>query len=340
MSMSASTRNTAPDDVLHVAVGILADEDGRVLLARRPEGKEQAGLWEFPGGKVDPGEDAEGALERELREELGVAVASARPLIRIPHAYPHRRVLLDVWQITRYRGMPRGLEGQELVWSAPGDLSTRELLAANRPIVNAVRLPALYAITDTQRYGEKQMLEAITVAAEAGLRLLQVREKRMDSARRRRFVERVLEAGRPHGLQVVLNGDPEEALALRCDGVHLDTARLRDVESRPLADGLWVGASCHDAGELAAAARIRADYAVLSPVARTSSHPAADPLGWAAFAQLCEPVPLPVYALGGVTPADLERAWRAGAQGLSMISGLWEAADVASAVRRAQGVGA
>lgn len=335
--MSASTRNTAPDDPLHVAVGILADDRGRILVARRPDSKEQAGLWEFPGGKVDHGESVEDALRREFREELQVTIAAARPLIRIPHAYPERRVLLDVWRITHYAGAPQALEGQQLAWSAPRDLDGWRLLAANRPIVRAVQLPSLYAVTDAGRCGEERMLERIAVAARAGLALLQVREKNMDAGRRRRFVEQVLGIVRPRGVRVMLNGDPGEATDLGCDGVHLDAQRLCATASRPLREGLMVGASCHNAHELAAAARVGADFAVLSPVRPTPSHVCTPPLGWEEFAALCDAATLPVYALGGVVPDDLERAWRSGAQGLAMISGLWEAPDIARAVTRAMG---
>ncbi len=94
---------------IHVVAGAIADADGRVLIAQRPRGRHMAGRWEFPGGKLAPGEDPCAGLARELAEELGIALRSARPLIRLRHTYPERRVLLDVWQVTEYDGVPQAL---------------------------------------------------------------------------------------------------------------------------------------------------------------------------------------------------------------------------------------
>ena len=98
-----------------------------------------AGGWEFPGGKVDPGETPLQALMRELREELGVETHSARPLIAYEHPYPHRIVLLDLWHVTEYSGEPKPLEGQPLQWVAVDALEHVGLLAADAPMVPALR---------------------------------------------------------------------------------------------------------------------------------------------------------------------------------------------------------
>jgi mutator protein MutT len=127
--------------LIHVAAGVLFDRHGRVLIARRPGGKHLAGCWEFPGGKMEPGETRTGALARELKEELGVDIEHPRPLLRLRHAYPYGEVLLDVWVVRRYRGEPRGLDGQALRWCRHAELGSAELLPADRPIVAALRLP-------------------------------------------------------------------------------------------------------------------------------------------------------------------------------------------------------
>jgi 8-oxo-dGTP diphosphatase len=126
---------------IHVVAGALADADGRVLIAQRPRGRHMAGRWEFPGGKLAAGEDPLLGLKRELAEELGVAVRGARPLIRLRHEYPDRRVLLDVWQVTDYEGEPKALDSQALAWARPDDLPRHDLLEADRAIVTALRLP-------------------------------------------------------------------------------------------------------------------------------------------------------------------------------------------------------
>jgi mutator protein MutT len=127
--------------VIHVAAAVLFDQRGRVLIAQRPAGKHLAGSWEFPGGKVEPGETRTAALARELKEELGVVIEHPRPLLRLRHAYPHGDVLLDVWVVRRYRGEPRGLDGQALRWCRQAELGSAELLPADRPIVATLRLP-------------------------------------------------------------------------------------------------------------------------------------------------------------------------------------------------------
>ncbi len=127
---------------VHVVAGVLRDADGRVLLAQRPAGRHLAGGWEFPGGKLERGEDRLAGLVREIREELDVEIGTAHPLMCTRHAYPDRRILLDVWAVTSYRGTPRALEGQGLRWCSAEDLAGADLLPADRPLVTALRLPA------------------------------------------------------------------------------------------------------------------------------------------------------------------------------------------------------
>lgn len=117
----------------------LYDAQGRVLIAQRPQGKHQAGRWEFPGGKVAPGESEGQALARELHEELGIDVAASRPFMRLEHSYPDRSVELSMWIVERFSGTPRSLDGQQLRWVAPADLVHADLLEADRPFVEALR---------------------------------------------------------------------------------------------------------------------------------------------------------------------------------------------------------
>jgi mutator protein MutT len=126
-----------------------------VLIAQRPEGKHLAGGWEFPGGKLEPGEARLAGLARELREELGITIAAglARPLIRVNHAYPTREVLLDIWVVKHYRGEPQGLDGQALRWCAQDELPRADLLPADKPIVSALRLPERLTEMSTPYYG-------------------------------------------------------------------------------------------------------------------------------------------------------------------------------------------
>ncbi|HEU5443633.1 MAG TPA: 8-oxo-dGTP diphosphatase MutT [Steroidobacteraceae bacterium] len=121
-----------------VVAAALVDATGRVLIAERPAGKHMAGRWEFPGGKVAPGESEEAALARELEEELGVAVIDARPMMRLTHRYPDREVELSMWVVERYRGEPRALDGQRLKWVQRRHLAAEDILEADRPFVAAL----------------------------------------------------------------------------------------------------------------------------------------------------------------------------------------------------------
>ena len=122
-----------------VVAAALYDSRGRVLIAQRPQGKHQGGRWEFPGGKVAPGEPESAALARELREELGVEVTASRPFMRLQHVYPDRSVELSMWIVERFEGTPHGLDGQELRWVAPSELGGEDLLEADRPFIEALR---------------------------------------------------------------------------------------------------------------------------------------------------------------------------------------------------------
>jgi 8-oxo-dGTP diphosphatase len=126
---------TAP---VRVVAAVLRDEHGRVLIAQRPAGKHMAGYWEFPGGKIAPGESSEQALRRELAEELGVSLRRCHPLLQLRHDYTDRVVELEVFAVDDYAGAPAGLETQALKWVAAADLGAQGLLPADQPIVEAL----------------------------------------------------------------------------------------------------------------------------------------------------------------------------------------------------------
>jgi 8-oxo-dGTP diphosphatase len=128
-----------PRPLVRVVAAALYDAAGRVLIAERPPGKHMAGRWEFPGGKLAPGESEAAALERELTEELGVSLISARFLMRLLHHYEDRSVELSLWVVDRFAGEPVGLDGQRLKWVTPAGLSQEDILEADRPFVQALQ---------------------------------------------------------------------------------------------------------------------------------------------------------------------------------------------------------
>ncbi|RDD82650.1 Nudix family hydrolase [Dyella tabacisoli] len=313
---------------MHVMAGVMLDASGRVLLAQRPPGKHLAGLWEFPGGKIDPGEVPLAALVRELREELGVDVdaATAVPLIRIPWRYGDRDLLLDAWQIDRWQGQPLSLEGQAWQWIAPDHVDPAILAPADRPILQALRLPSRYPITpaDVELSAYPLWLARLSQAIERGERLLQLRLPLWPVESVRELASALLPLARRCGASLLLNGDIEGARQLGLGvGVQLQTRQCRELSERPLPLTQLVGVSCHNEAELVQASRLQADFAMLSPVAVTASHPDVPPLGWSRFGQLVERAALPVYALGGMMPVDGDRARDAGGQGVAGIRGFW-----------------
>ena len=309
---------------MHVAAGVLENARGEILVARRFDHAHQGGLWEFPGGKVEVGEDVRAGLSRELTEELGITVDTARPLIRVRHDYPDRSVLLDVWRVTSWRGRIHGREGQELEWLAAEALPELPMPAADVPIVRAVRLPDRYLITPSPGADTDGFLAALSASIDAGVKLVGLRAKALPAAELAALCARASLVCRARGARLLVNAGTELLEAGGVDGIHLDSARLMAATARPVPEQALLAASCHDTSELAHAEHIGVDFAVLSPVAATDTHPGATPMGWPRFRELVEEVNLPVFALGGMGPGDLDAAWEHGGQGIAGIRGLWK----------------
>lgn len=307
--------------IVEVAVAILVRPDGAVLLAQRPAHKVYGGWWEFPGGKIEPGEAPEQALARELREELGVAVERAVPWITRTHRYEHAEVRLRFFRVFAWKGVPHGREGQPVLWQQVGALTVGPLLPANGPVLKGLTLPEEYAISNAGDVGAAGFLAALERRLARGLRLVQVREKAMDRDHLADLARRVLDLARPRDALVLINGDEQLAREVGAHGVHLPARQL--VESRARPDFQWVGASVHDALELARAQALGADFAVLGPVRHTATHPSAAPLGWDGFERVARGSAIPVFALGGLRIEDLDVARTHGAHGVAMIRGAW-----------------
>jgi 8-oxo-dGTP diphosphatase len=301
-------------------VAVLIRPDGLVLLARRPSSKVYAGYWEFPGGKVEPGEAVEHALEREIREELDVEIGRAFPWITRVFVYPHATVRLRFYRVVSWRGEPRALEHEAIAWQRPEATEVAPMLPANGPVLRALSLPDEYAITRIGELGEKAFFPRLEARLRDGLKLVQVREKGVLRTELKPLAQRVLERARKHGAKILVNSDIELAREIGADGVHLTAVQLGG--ARP--DLPWCGASCHSAEELRRAEALGADFAVLGPVRATPAHPHSVPLGWDRFREVAAGASIPVYALGGVGPGDLDQAKSLGAHGLAMVRGAWE----------------
>lgn len=309
---------SAAADRVDVVAGILTDPAGRVLLAQRLSGTHLGGTWEFPGGKVEPGESIEAALCRELHEELGIEAGVIEPLIAVPWSYPGKAIVLHAFRVVDFTGVPKGRQQQALQWAPLDALAAIPMPAADRPIVSALRLPTTYAITPDGT--ADTLLASVEAACAAGQRCVQLRARQVSGHRLATVAAQASAVARRYGSTLLLNGHVDLVRVLDLDGVHLPSVELLAHARRPLDASRWVAASCHDERELIHAAAIGVDFAVIGPVLPTRSHPDAAPLGWERFAALCALAPFPVYALGGMTRSDIPAAVAAGAQGIAGIS--------------------
>jgi len=306
---------------VEVAVGVLSRVDGTVLLARRPRSKVYAGFWEFPGGKVESGESAREALDRELDEELGIKVEVAHRWITQEFTYPHARVRLNFFRVTGWDGEVRAREHDGLSWERPDSVGVDPLLPANGPILRALTLPVEYAITQCVELGMDRQLIRLRERLATGLRLIQVREPGMSSSHIEMFLKATLALARPCGAKVLVNSDVDLALRCGADGAHLSARQAASEGKRP--DLPLVAVSCHDRTELYRAVETGADFVVLGSVLATPTHPGVTPLGWETFDAVSRGATLPVFALGGMRRSDLTTAWDHGAHGIAMLRGAW-----------------
>lgn len=312
----------ADNQVIHVSVAVIQKADGTTLFAQRPTGKACAGEWEFPGGKIEAGETARQALTREIDEELGIHITKARPWITLAHQYPHAQVLLHFFIVTDWVGTEHPKEGQKLSWQMLSNLNISPLLAANGPVIKALQLPQIYAISCAKKIGEQDFLQHLTDAINNGLRLLQIREKEMTACELKRFVDQVLPMTVPAGVKVLINSSVSHEQQLRFSGLHLNSNHLMSLDTRPNFE--TVAASCHNQLEVDQAIKLSLDFVVLSPILKTATHPDAIPLGYEKMQKIISKCPIPVYALGGMTADHLKDVQQHGAHGIAMLRAAWK----------------
>ncbi len=308
---------------LQVAVGVVKNPEGKILISLRHADLHQGGLWEFPGGKIESSETAEQALARELKEELNITVTAATPLITVNHQYPDRFfVQLNVFLVEQFSDEAKSLEGQPFKWVTPAELEHYAFPAANQPIITAARLPHHYAILDDA--DEALLLTNLQKILNRGIKLIQARLKNLPPAAVAKFIEQAYPLCQQQQAVLLMNSAVE--CPVEVDGIHLtssDLMALRPCSGQPLTtrpgNSKWLAASCHNLEQLQHAQNIGVDFVVLAPVLATQTHPGAASLGWEQFAELVAKVNLPVYALGGMTESSLTAARQSGGQGIAAI---------------------
>lgn len=309
-------------ELLHVAVGVIRNEEGAVLIARRARDSHQGDLWEFPGGKIEAGETVTAALSRELAEELGIQVQAQSPLCQITHDYGDRSVLLDVWSVDRFTGLPQGLEKQPLRWLPVDQLQAAEFPQANRAIIRRLKLPEMIAVSGDAE-DEQSFHDRFEQVLAQGLKLVYLRVNALTEEGLRQRALRCAQLCQIYNASLVLNADPELAIECGATGFHASSKLLLASNERPVPEDMLFGASCHDERQIRHAAAIGADYLFLSPVLATDSHPERKTLGWEEFGRLCQISSVPVYALGGMKEEHLALCKKHGALGLAAIRAFW-----------------
>lgn len=323
--------------VVHVCVAVierkhLSDGSIQVLIAKRPEHVHQGGLWEFPGGKVEPGEALLEALDRELFEELGIRLRvpgtkdpdtsiAATPLIQIRHAYPDKTVLLDVWKVRHFDGEAFGKEGQTIRWVALPELSDYHFPEANLPIISACLLPNRYFITPV--YPSLLAAEqGLRHAINQGAQLIYFRQPQLDSLSYEVWL-RYLVKQQPELKRILMRQCVESLANIQEAGVHLSFQAASKLKERPVDKRMWFAVSCHSEAELAHASKLEADFVTLSPVLETRTHPEQAGMGWDVFRKLVSDARVPVFGLGGLSAEHESQLKICGAQGLAGIS-FWQ----------------
>jgi 8-oxo-dGTP diphosphatase len=302
--------------IIRVAVGVLTDAAGRVLLARSSSQAHQGGLWEFPGGKIEAGESVEQALTRELHEELGIGVIANEPLIAVSHDYGDRRVLLDVHRVITWTGLPKAREGQPLRWARLDRLDRWPLPAADRPIVAALTLPDGYLMADGVPVPPEHPLVWLKRVFDAGFRLVRLSSGRRVSRTDDLLRQRMLRLAQHYRARLLVD-DPGSARSLPGLGVHLSGLRLMGLNRRPLDTAYLVAVSCRTLQELRQAVRIGANFVVWAEGPASITGPALEPSDWRRFQNLARESALPIYLHGNIGTAAISLARRHGAQGIA-----------------------
>ena len=188
-------------------------------MAERPYGKESSGSWEFPGGKFELGESAEQALAREIYEELGIKPKMAYPWISYKFSYPNKRVKLHVFRIFNWEGRPSGREGQRISWEDLDAIRVSPLLPANNHILEMIKLPLLYIITNTSQSGMVKFMEALIKLFEQGVRLIQVCTRHMNPEQLTQITRPIVKLAHHYGAKVLISGSESVALRSSADSI-------------------------------------------------------------------------------------------------------------------------
>lgn len=307
---------------VHVAVAVIENTNGEMLISKRPDHLHMGGFWEFPGGKVETGETVLQALQREIREEVALDIHAAQPLLKIPFNYPDKQVLLDVWRVTDFSGVAQSCEGQQVLWIPRQQLNHYPFPPANRAILTALQLPERLLITGEFSSVEECIRRTLNAVEQHGIRAVLLRAHQLTPVEYMQLADELVQLCQQRDVQLLLNTDAAGFIE-PADGLHLTAERLLACKERPISEHKLLGASCHNRAEIEHALMLGVDYITLSPVLPTQSHPEQSALGWEGLQGLLQYCPVPVYALGGLADRHRQQAKSLGLFGVAAISTWW-----------------
>jgi 8-oxo-dGTP diphosphatase len=307
---------------IEVAVGILVNSSNHVLINQRTALQSWSGWWEFPGGKLEKNETPRQALDREIYEELGVEVIEAKQWVTRSFSYEDTDVILYFFKILKWSGDASSKEGQLLSWEFFEKIDLSRVLPPNKFVAGAINLPDHYAITNLSEMPLFLFIQQLENRIKNGTKLIQVREKELSDYEYKKFAQQILEVCRGRDVKVMINSNINLAYELSADGVQLNSGQIHTINKFP--KELIIGASCHNIKDLDVAEMKGANFAVLSPINKTLSHPKASPIGWEELSKLAIKYTMPIYALGGMALGDVERAQSAGAIGIASQRDIWK----------------
>ncbi len=320
-----TTEANANIATVNVAIAVIQHQDN-VFISKRANNVDLAGLWEFPGGKLELGETPTQAMIRECQEEIGILPTQYQPLIELNYQLNQKHIRLYVYQVSQYTGKAFGKENQKTQWVDVNKLKKIHFPAINRIIINAIQLPKQLAITKNFTKDEALYLKQIEDKIVAHkIKLLQFRSPNLNASQRRPLAIKILKICNKNQCEMLLNGDigGNEA-AEGIVNIHLTAKQLTLATKQTLAHFKMVSASCHNENELLMAQKKGCLFALLSPINKTKTHPNAKPLGWAKFAKHVKNINMPVFALGGLTISDISIAQQNGAHGIAAIGTYYE----------------
>lgn len=303
-----------------IAIGVIFNQQDQVLIAKRQHDKHLAGYWEFPGGKLMPGESFKTALRRELVEEVGINALTAIKFFATRYQYTDRNLTFQCFKVTNYSGDVTLSSYQSRRWVSLNELAEVGFPAANHAIIDALTLPMQYVIADENIMGAK-LFSSVESQLKSGARLIQHRAGSIAESEYVANSHRLKYLCSQYGAKYLANCPLDWLSRVKPSGVHLNSHSLKEVfeGNQQIYDFELYSAACHNEEDISMANQLGLRCLLIGPVNFTMSHPGGNKLGWKRFNQLCSYANVPVYALGGMCVNDYRTAVMHGGQGIAAI---------------------